>query len=103
VRLPIDVVKLDPKLTIAATSTGRQLALLESVIHLGHTLGMQVVGQGIETSAQLDAMSRLGCELGQGHLLSFAVDASRALQLARLGYWAAAQVPNQIPNHSASV
>jgi len=86
-RLPIDVVKLDPRLTVAATSTGRQLAVLESVIHLGHTLGMQVVGQGIETSAQLDAMCRMGCELGQGHLLSYAVDPTRALQLARVGYW----------------
>jgi diguanylate cyclase (GGDEF)-like protein/PAS domain S-box-containing protein len=87
VRLPIDVVKLDPRLTIAATSTGRQLAVLESVIHLGHTLGMQVVAQGIETSAQLDQMCRLGCELGQGHLMSHAVDPSRALYLAGQGYW----------------
>jgi Amt family ammonium transporter len=86
-RLPIDVVKLDPRLTVAATSTGRQLAVLESVIHLGHTLGMQVVGQGIESPAQLEAMSRLGCELGQGHLLSYAVDANRALYLAGIGYW----------------
>lgn len=89
-RLPIDVVKLDPKLTIAATSTGRQLAVLQSVIHLGHTLGMQVVGQGIESPAQLDAMCRLGCELGQGHLLSYAVDSERALHLAGVGYWAGA-------------
>jgi Amt family ammonium transporter len=87
-RLPIDVVKLDSRLAVAATSTGRQLAVLESVIHLGHTLGMQVVCQGIETSAQLDAMCRMGCELGQGHLLSYAVDATRALQLAAAGFWA---------------
>jgi Amt family ammonium transporter len=86
-RLPIDVVKLDPRLTVAATSTGRQLAVLESVIHLGHTLGMQVIGQGIETPAQLDAMCRMGCELGQGHLLSYAVDPVRALHLAGVGYW----------------
>jgi EAL domain-containing protein (putative c-di-GMP-specific phosphodiesterase class I) len=86
-RLPIDVVKLDSRLTVAATSTGRNLAILQSVIHLGHTLGMQVVGQGIETPAQLEAMSRMGCELGQGHLLSQAVDANRALHLANLGYW----------------
>jgi EAL domain-containing protein (putative c-di-GMP-specific phosphodiesterase class I) len=87
VRLPIDVVKLDPRLTVAATSTGRQLAVLESVIHLGHTLGMQVVAQGIETVAQLDALCRLGCELGQGHLLSHAVDPVRAKKLAEFGHW----------------
>jgi Amt family ammonium transporter len=87
-RLPIDVVKLDPRLTVAATSTGRQLAVLQSIIHLAHTLGMQIIGQGIETPAQLEAMSRMGCELGQGHLLSYAVDANRALRLAGAGYWA---------------
>ena len=86
-RLPIDVVKLDPRFSVAATSTGRQLAVLRSVIHLGHTLGMQVIAQGIETSAQLDAMCRLGCELGQGHFLSYAVDPARALHLASAGYW----------------
>lgn len=90
-RLPIDVVKLDPRLTVAATSTGRQLAVLESVIHIAHTLGMQVVAQGIETAAQLEAMSRMGCELGQGHLLSYAVDANRALHLAGIGYWTKVQ------------
>ncbi len=86
-RLPIDVVKLDPRLTVAATSTGRQLAVLQSVVHLAHTLGMQIIGQGIETPAQLEAMSRMGCELGQGHLLSYAVDANRALRLAAAGFW----------------
>jgi hypothetical protein len=30
----------------------------------------------------------MGCELGQGHLLSYAVDANRALRLAGAGYWA---------------
>jgi Amt family ammonium transporter len=84
VRLPIDVVKLDPKLTVAATSAGRELALVESVIHLGHTLGVQVVAQGIETPEQLDAICRLGCELGQGHLLSYAVDPMQAGKLAGL-------------------
>lgn len=82
VRLPIDVLKLDPKLTVAATSTGRQLAVLESLIHLGRNLGVQVVAQGIETPEQLDALCRLGCELGQGHLLSYALDPQRAELLA---------------------
>ena len=53
VRLPIDMVKLDAKLTAAAISTGRQQAVLESLIRLGHTLGVQVVAQGIETREQL--------------------------------------------------
>ena len=86
VRLPIDMLKLDPKLTAAATSTGRQVAVLESLIHLGRNLGVQVVGQGIETPAQLEALRRLGCEMGQGHLLAHALEPSWALRLAAENY-----------------
>ncbi len=86
-RLPIDVLKLDPKFTAAATSTGRQVAVLESLIHLGASLGVQVVAQGIETQEQLDALSRLGCELGQGYLLSHVLDPLQAGKLAALDPW----------------
>ncbi len=82
VRLPISVVKMDPKLTVAATTTGRQLALVESIIHVGKSVGVQVVAQGIETQEQLNVLRRLGCELGQGYLLSHAIEPARALQLA---------------------
>jgi len=81
VRMPIDVVKLAPQLTAAAVFAGRQQAVLESLIHLGHTLGMQVVAQGIETAAQLDALCRMGCELGQGPLLAYALEPDRATKL----------------------
>jgi EAL domain-containing protein (putative c-di-GMP-specific phosphodiesterase class I) len=89
VRLPIDVVKMDRRLTAASTTSGRQQAVLESLIHLSHTLGMQVIAQGIENTAQLEALKRMGCELGQGPLLSQALDPARALQLAGAGTWAA--------------
>ncbi|MGA2808573.1 MAG: EAL domain-containing protein [Terracidiphilus sp.] len=80
-RLPIHVLKLDPRFTAAATSTGRQVAVLESLIHLGATLGVQVIAQGIETQEQLNALSRLGCEFGQGFLLSDVLDPLRAGEL----------------------
>ena len=86
VRLPIDMVKLDFKLTAAATSTGRQQAMLESLLRLGRTLGVLVVAQGIETPEQLRALGRMGCELGQGPLLSPALDTGEALKLAEMGY-----------------
>ena len=66
VRLPIDMVKLDPRLAMAATSGGRQHMLVQTLIQLGRSLGVQMVAQGIETAEQLDALCRLGCELGQG-------------------------------------
>jgi EAL domain-containing protein (putative c-di-GMP-specific phosphodiesterase class I) len=70
VRLPIDVLKMDAKLSVAATTTGRQLALVQALMQLGHTMGVQVVAQGIDTREQLEAFCRMGCELGQGRFLS---------------------------------
>jgi EAL domain-containing protein (putative c-di-GMP-specific phosphodiesterase class I) len=87
VRLPIEVLKLDPRLTLAATQIGRQVAVLESLIQLGLKLGVQVVAQGIESREQLDALIRLGCELGQGPLLSPALQPSLAQKLAEQGCW----------------
>jgi EAL domain-containing protein (putative c-di-GMP-specific phosphodiesterase class I) len=62
--------------------------VLESLIHLGNTLGLQMVAQGIETPQQLAALSRMGCALGQGPLLSPPLDQERALALAESGYGA---------------
>ena len=89
-RLPIDVVKISPKLIAAAVLAGRDRAVLESIIRLGHELNMQVVAQGIETTEQLDALRSMGCELGQGHLFSHALEPARATILAGLGRWALA-------------
>lgn len=86
VRLPFDMVKLDAKLTAGVTAPGRHQAVLESLLRLGRTLGVQVVAQAIETSEQLHTLMRLGCDLGQGRLLSPDLDAVQALQLASMGY-----------------
>ena len=87
VQLPIDVLKLDPRLTLAATHTGRQVAVLESLIQLGLKLGVQVVAQGIKSREQLDVLLRMGCEMGQGPLLSPALQPSLAQKLAEQGCW----------------
>jgi Amt family ammonium transporter len=87
-RLPIDVIKLDPELTAAVTSTGRPSAVLDAIIHLGRAMGVQVVAQGIQTRDQLDALRRMGCELGQGNLLSPVMGPEQAQKLARVGCWA---------------
>jgi EAL domain-containing protein (putative c-di-GMP-specific phosphodiesterase class I) len=61
--------------------------MLESLIQLGRAMGMQVIAQGIERQQQLETLNRMGCELGQGHLFSHAVEPARAALLAALGHW----------------
>jgi EAL domain-containing protein (putative c-di-GMP-specific phosphodiesterase class I) len=87
-QLPISLVKLAPRLIASTASSGRQLAVLETMIRLGNTLGLQVVAQGIESSDQVTLLARMGCALGQGPLLSSPLDPAQAFQLAEKGSWA---------------
>jgi Amt family ammonium transporter len=90
-QLPINVVKLSPRLTASATAKGREAAVLESLVHLAKALDMQVIAQGIETAEQMEALSRMGCEMGQGHLFAYAMEPMRATILAGSGQWSLAQ------------
>ena len=65
--LPIDVVKLDRTLAVPAGDPDRGTALRRSVVTISRTLGMLVVGEGIETADQAADLTRLGCDLGQGY------------------------------------
>ena len=83
--LPIAMVKLAPRLTAAASSPGRQLAVLAALIRLGNSLGVQMVAQGIQSPEQAAALARLGCSLGQGPFFSPPLDPIRAFELANSG------------------
>jgi len=58
---------------------------VQTIISLGHNLGMQVVAEGVESEAQLKLLKRLRCDLVQGYLFSRPVDAkdAAAMFLAR--------------------
>jgi EAL domain-containing protein (putative c-di-GMP-specific phosphodiesterase class I) len=66
-RLPIDVVKLDRSLTIAAPhSRGATIRNAAATLILG--LGLELIAEGVETPAQAEELIELGCRLGQGFL-----------------------------------
>ncbi|MFW2439513.1 MAG: EAL domain-containing protein [Arenicellales bacterium] len=48
---------------------------------MGHSFGMQVVAEGVETVGQLEFLQRHGCELMQGFLISKAVPVNQALEM----------------------
>jgi EAL domain-containing protein (putative c-di-GMP-specific phosphodiesterase class I) len=72
--LPVDELKVDRAFIARAELTGRDLALVSTIMELGHILGLRVVAEGIENQAQLDAVRRLGCALGQGYHLHRPLD-----------------------------
>jgi diguanylate cyclase (GGDEF)-like protein len=67
--LPVDELKVDRAFIARTELTGRDLALVSTIMELGHILGLRVVAEGIENQAQLDAVRSLGCTLGQGYRL----------------------------------
>jgi EAL domain-containing protein (putative c-di-GMP-specific phosphodiesterase class I) len=77
--IPIDVIKIDKSFVQRFLSSPQDRAILETMLRLGASLGMDIVAEGIETQAQLQALKALGCPLGQGFLFSQAVPASQAI------------------------
>ena len=54
-----------------ACSSEQARHVVQAVIQLAHGLGMEVVAEGVETEAQMQVLSRQGCDLVQGfHIAS---------------------------------
>ena len=77
-RLPVDVLKLAGSFVTAGEPgpAGRSATALDSpvilaaLIDLAHALGLSVVAESVETREQADHLRSLGCDVGQGWLLS---------------------------------
>jgi len=79
--LPLDTVKIDRSFVVAMDSSDRSRAIVESIINMAHALSLKVVGEGIETNAQLDALAALGCNEIQGYLISRPLTFEQATRL----------------------
>jgi len=80
-RLPIQLLKLDRRLTAYMPARGTQGALIETIFKLGHSLHMRMQADGVETAEQLQELKRFGCELAQGHYFAGAMTAEDADKL----------------------
>ncbi len=65
--------------------TASNLAIVRSTIELGHSLGLKVLAEGVETPEVWAALLRLGCDLAQGYFIS------RPMPAASVPNWARTQ------------
>jgi sensor c-di-GMP phosphodiesterase-like protein len=80
-KLGVDVMKID-KLFIDALGAERQsTAIVDSLIDLAAHLGMDVVAEGVETFAQVEALRRRGVRQAQGYVFSPPLPGSSFVQL----------------------
>lgn len=84
-RFPFDTVKIDRAFIADAADGADGGALVSAIINMGQGLGLEIVGEGVETKAQLDFLRAQGCHHYQGYLLSPPADAQSFEALLRTG------------------
>jgi len=81
--LPVNKVKIDHSFTSQIGRSAEDDALIRAILAMSHSLGLKVIGEGIESRAQLDFLRAQGCEEGQGFWFAPARSAAESEQLLR--------------------
>ena len=69
-RLPINSIKIDRSFVRDVTTDPDDAAITNTIIIMGHNLGLKVVAEGVETQEQLEFLREHGCDEIQGFLIS---------------------------------
>ena len=67
-RFPVEAIKVDRSFVNGLGIDNEDSTIVEAVVRLGHSLGLAVVAEGVETPLQLTRLRELGCDRGQGYL-----------------------------------
>lgn len=79
-RMPVDGVKIDRSFIADMLRDPDDLALTSAIIALAHSLGIAVVGEGVETVGQLDMLRERGCDHAQGFWLGHPMSSAEIVQ-----------------------
>jgi len=69
-RLPIDSLKIDRSFVRNLSVDSKDAMVVRGIVHLGRSLGAEVVAEGVETLRQYEDLREMGCHRGQGFLMS---------------------------------
>jgi EAL domain-containing protein (putative c-di-GMP-specific phosphodiesterase class I) len=96
-RLQINTVKVDRSFVSEIGKGAKGSEMVRAIVGLAHTLGMDVVAEGVETAEQAAELKALGCEYAQGFFFSKAVDRGTAARLIESQPWqVAAGMPHLV-------
>jgi len=69
-RLPVDKLKIDRSFVLDMHQSGESLAMVKAIIAMAHSLRLEVIAEGVEHAAQLEALREAGCDHIQGYIFS---------------------------------
>ena len=69
-QFPVDTIKIDRSFVSQMQPNGDNAAIVKAIVTLAHMLNMDIIAEGIETTAQLAQLKLLQCEYGQGFFFS---------------------------------
>jgi len=74
--LPVDTLKIDQSFIHDISIDEDDKAITTAILAMAHSLGLSVIGEGVETKSQLDVLRELGCDEAQGYYYSKPVSAN---------------------------
>lgn len=73
--LPVNELKIDRSFVMTMAEDRSNALIVQSVVDLGHNLGLTIVAEGVEDGNTLSALAGFGCDVAQGYHLSRPIDA----------------------------
>jgi len=74
-RFSVDKLKIDQSFVAGLPESRHDAAIVHAIIHMAHSLGLQVVAEGVETEEQHRFLLAHGCDLGQGYFYAKPLEA----------------------------
>lgn len=82
-QFPVDFIKIDRSFVRDIEDDPGDAAIVDAVVNLGRSLGIHIVGEGVENERQHGFLTALGCDFGQGFLYGEAVPAEEVQIMLR--------------------
>jgi EAL domain-containing protein (putative c-di-GMP-specific phosphodiesterase class I) len=65
-KLPVQKIKLDKSFITDSVMDGKDIVIVQSIINMGHSLGLEVIAEGVEDQQTKERLTDLGCDTVQG-------------------------------------